>query len=71
MAFVLPRIFGHDMLNAYRQWPVQHPVHSGTLLAGKTGVTHWFHMAMCFGAAASVWHGNRERLTHYRRSRGS
>ena len=53
------RIFGHDLMNAYRQWPVRDPAHSGTFLAGPHGVTMWFHMAMCFGAAASVWNLNR------------
>ena len=53
------RIFGHDLMNAYRQWPVRDPAHSGTFLAGPHGVTMWFHMAMCFGAAASVWNFNR------------
>ena len=53
------RIFGHDLMNAYRQWPVRDPAHSGTFLAGPHGVTMWFHVAMCFGAAASVWNFNR------------
>ncbi|CAE7923243.1 unnamed protein product [Symbiodinium sp. KB8] len=53
------RIFGHDLLNAYRQWPVKEPAHSGTFLPAPNGVTMWFHMAMCFGAAASVWNFNR------------
>ena len=53
------RIFGHDLLNAYRQWPVKEPAHSGTFLPAPHGVTMWFHMAMCFGAAASVWNFNR------------
>ena len=26
------RFYGHDMLNAYRQWPVRHPSHCATLL---------------------------------------
>ena len=42
------RIFGHDLLNAYRQWPVKEPAHSGTFLPAPNGVTMWFHMAMCF-----------------------
>ena len=37
----------------------RHPFHSGTFVAGEAGVTLWFHLAMCFGAAASVWHFNR------------
>ena len=53
------RILGHDLMNAYRQWPVRDPARSGTFLAGPHGVTMWFHMAMCFGAAASVWNFNR------------
>ena len=53
------RVFGHDLLNAYRQWPVKHPAHSGTFLPAPEGITMWFHMAMCFGAAASVWNFNR------------
>ena len=32
------RLFGHDLLNAYRQWAVRNPAHSGTFLAGLTGV---------------------------------
>ena len=31
--------FGHDMLNAYRQWLVQE----------SAGVRLWMHVAMCFG----------------------
>eukprot|EP00439_Symbiodinium_sp_Y106_P019720 s5341_g2.t1 len=58
-AEVRTRVFGHDMLNAYRQWPVRHPSHSGTFVAGAAGVTLSFHLAMCFGTAASVWHFNR------------
>ena len=53
------RLFGHDLLNAYRQWAVRHPAHSGTFLATPAGLTLWFHLAMCFGAAASVWNFNR------------
>ena len=49
------RLFGHDLLNAYRQWAVRNPAHSGTFLATPAGLTLWFHLAMCFGAAASVW----------------
>ena len=52
-------VFGHDMLNAYRQWPVRDPGHCGTCLPTEGGHTLWFHNAMCFGAAASVWHFNR------------
>ena len=37
----------------------RHPFHSGTFVAGEAGVTLWFHLAMCFGAAPSVWHFNR------------
>ena len=51
--------FGHDMLNAYRQWPVRRPEHCATFLPTAAGVTLWMHMAMCFGAAASVWNFNR------------
>ncbi|CAE7567933.1 unnamed protein product, partial [Symbiodinium microadriaticum] len=46
-------------LNAYRQWPVRRPAHCGTFLATKHGVTFWFHLAMNFGATASVWNFNR------------
>ena len=52
-------VFGHDLLNAYRQWPVRRPAHCGTFLATKHGVTFWFHLAMNFGATASVWNFNR------------
>ena len=52
-------IFGHDLLNAYRQWPVKSPEHSTTVLATEHGITLWMHHAMCFGAAASVWNFNR------------
>ena len=51
--------FGHDLLNAYRQWPVRHPSHNATFLHTEHGLTLWFHLAMCFGAAASVWNFNR------------
>ncbi|CAE7868819.1 PUB3, partial [Symbiodinium sp. KB8] len=54
-----PVVFGHDLQNAYRQWAVRHPGHCGTFLPSATGVTLWFHFAMCFGAAASVWNFNR------------
>eukprot|EP00439_Symbiodinium_sp_Y106_P018097 s6942_g2.t1 len=37
----------------------QAPVALETFVAGAAGVTLWFHLAMCFGAAASVWHFNR------------
>ena len=56
---VAPLVLGHDLLSAYRQWAVKHPAHSGTFLATEHGVTLWFHLAMCFGAAASVWNFNR------------
>ena len=52
-------IYGHDLLNAYRQWPVREPAQCGTFLATTAGMTLWFHNAMCFGAAASVWNFNR------------
>ena len=52
-------VFGHDLQNAYRQWAVRHPGHCGTFLPSAAGVTLWFHFAMCFGAAASVWNFNR------------
>ena len=42
------RLFGHDLLNAYRQWAVRNPAHSGTFLATPAGLTLWFHLAMCF-----------------------
>ena len=48
-----------DLLNAYRQWPVRQPSHNATFLHTRHGLTLWFHMAMCFGAAASVWNFNR------------
>ena len=51
--------FGHDLLNAYRRWPVRRPEHCATFLPTAAGVTLWMHMAMCFGAAASVWNFNR------------
>ncbi|CAE7872527.1 unnamed protein product [Symbiodinium microadriaticum] len=41
-----PVVFGHDLQN-------------GTFLPSAAGVTLWFHFAMCFGAAASVWNFNR------------
>ena len=41
------RVYGHDLLKAYRQWPVR-----ATFLPSASGVTLWFHLAMCFGAAA-------------------
>ena len=52
-------LYGHDLLNAYRQWPVREPAQCGTFLPTTDGVTLWFHNAMCFGAAASVWNFNR------------
>ena len=52
-------VFGHDLLNVYRQWPVRHPSHNATFLHTEHGLTLWFHLAMCFGAAASVWNFNR------------
>eukprot|EP00439_Symbiodinium_sp_Y106_P074700 s2007_g14.t1 len=51
--------FRHDLQNAYRQWAVKHPGHCGTFLPSAAGTTLWFHFAMCFGAAASVWNFNR------------
>ncbi|CAE7265796.1 PUB3, partial [Symbiodinium sp. CCMP2456] len=54
-----PKVFGHDLQNAYRQWAVRCPGHCGTFLPTDQGVTLWFHYAMCFGAAASVWNFNR------------
>ena len=48
------RLWGHDLLNAYRQVPSS----SGTILRTASGPTLWFHRAMCFGAAASVWNFN-------------
>ena len=35
------RLFGHDLLNAYRQWAVRHPAHSGTFLATPAGLIIW------------------------------
>ena len=52
-------IFGHDLLNAYRQWPVRCPAHCGTFLPTAAGMTFWYHLAMNFGATASVWNFNR------------
>ena len=46
-------------MNAYRQWPVKQPSHNATFLHTRHGLTLWFHMAMCFGATASVWNFNR------------
>ena len=54
-----PVVFGHDLQNAYRQCAVRHPRHCGTFLPSASGVTLWFHFAMCFRAAASVWNFNR------------
>ena len=54
-----PLVLGHDLHAAYRQFPVKVPGHSGMLLATPDGPTLWLHMAMCFGAAASVWNFNR------------
>ncbi|CAE7346915.1 PUB3, partial [Symbiodinium sp. CCMP2456] len=48
-----PKVFGHDLQNAYRQWAVRFPGHCGTFLPTDQGVT------LCFGAAASVWNFNR------------
>ena len=53
------QVYGHDLLNAYRQWPVEQPSVCGTFLPTSHGMTLWFHNAMCFGAAASVWNFNR------------
>ena len=52
-------MLGHDLHAAYRQFPVKEPGHSAMLLATPDGPTLWLHMAMCFGAAASVWNFNR------------
>ncbi|OLP83053.1 hypothetical protein AK812_SmicGene36237 [Symbiodinium microadriaticum] len=52
-------IFGHDLLNAYRLWPVRCPAHCGTFLPTAAGMTFWYHLAMNFGATASVWNFNR------------
>ncbi|CAE7461631.1 unnamed protein product, partial [Symbiodinium pilosum] len=52
------RLWGYDLLNAYHQWPVKVPSHSGTILRTVSGPTLSFHHAMCFGAAASVWNFN-------------
>ena len=52
-------VFGHDLLNAYRQWPVREPAQCGTFLGTRHGVTFWYHLAMNFGATASVWNFNR------------
>eukprot|EP00439_Symbiodinium_sp_Y106_P000024 s12665_g1.t1 len=52
-------VFGHDLLNAYRQWPVRVPAQCGTFLGTRHGVTFWYHLAMNFGATASVWNLNR------------
>ena len=51
---VVPLVLGHDLLSAYRQWAVKVPAHCGTFLPTRHGVTLWFHLAMCFGAAASA-----------------
>ena len=42
-------VFGHDLLNAYRQWPVRVPAQCGTFLGTRHGVTFWYHLAMNFG----------------------
>ena len=52
-------IFGQDLLNAYRQWPVRSPAHCGTFLPTAAGLTFWYHLVMNFGATASVWNFNR------------
>ncbi|OLP91746.1 Cytochrome P450 144 [Symbiodinium microadriaticum] len=48
-------LFRHDLLNACRQWPVRCPAHCGTFLDTPAGPTFWYHLAMIFGATASVW----------------
>ena len=53
------KVFGHDLLNAYRQWPVRVPAQCGTFLGTRHGVSFWYHLAMNFGATASVWNFNR------------
>ena len=52
-------VFGHDLLNANRQWPVRHASHNSTFLQTVYGLTLWFHLAMWFAAAASVFNFNR------------
>ena len=66
----VPVVLGHDLLSAYRQWPVSDPAENGTFLFIDGGWTLWFHHAMCFGAAASVWNFNRaaDALQHLLRS---
>ena len=51
----IPQVLGHDLLNAYRQTPAE----CSAFLYIDGGRTLWFHHAMCFGAAASVWNFNR------------
>jgi len=47
------------MFSAYRQWPVHRPAECGTFLRTEHGVAFWYHLAMNFGATASVWNFNR------------
>ena len=55
------------MLNAYRQWPVKHPSHSGTFVAGEAGVTLW----PCASAPPRRSGTSTELPTQSRRSRES
>ncbi|CAE7420961.1 PUB3 [Symbiodinium microadriaticum] len=48
-----------DIVDLVLRWAVRHPGHCGAFLPSASGVTLWFHFAMCFGAAASVWNFNR------------
>ena len=42
-------VFGHDQCDSC----------NATFLHTRCGVTLWFHLAMCFGVAASVWNFDR------------
>ena len=50
-------VFGHDLLNAGNSRSGIRPTTPRSCNT-EHGLTLWFHMAMCFRAAASVWNFN-------------
>ena len=59
----------HDLLNAYRQWPVRHPSHNATFLHTRHGLTLW-STSPC-ASAQRHWCGTSTAWrTPYNSSRG-
>ena len=54
-----PEVWVHDLDTAYRQIPIRDVDKAYMILQTPSGPSLWWHNALWFGAAASVWNFNR------------